>query len=49
MILVVSTGVNGDDFPLGAGRYLWIRLQTVAPLYPKNLTVTNHEKLEKHQ
>ena len=35
MILVLSTGVNGDEFRMGAERCWWICVQTVAPLYPK--------------
>ena len=35
MILVLSTGVNGDDFRVGAERCRWLSMQTVAPLYAK--------------
>jgi len=30
MILVVSTGVNGDDFRMGAESCRWVSMQAVA-------------------
>jgi len=33
MILVISTGVKGDDFRMGAESCPWISMQTVAALY----------------
>jgi len=35
MILFLSTGVNRDDFRMGAERCRWISVQTVSPLQPK--------------
>jgi len=42
MILVLSTGVNGDGFRMGAERFRWISMQTVAPLYPKCAISQSH-------
>ena len=51
MILVVSTGVNGDDFSMGAEKVPMDQHANRSTIVPKlcNLTVTNHEKSENHQ